>query len=151
MENPIWLGKFFSFVELHLLQDMSLSLIYSGQRDGFKASDFHRMCDYRSLTLIVIKSQGEQSRVFGGFTTRPWKSTDKFESHFDEKAFLFSITDSEVYPTKDKAGAINNVCTHKDFGPIFGYASDLAIKDKCDESDKNISNFGVSYQIPLRI
>ena len=33
-----------------------IELIYRGSDDGFKSADFHKKCDDRGATLIIIKS-----------------------------------------------------------------------------------------------
>ena len=45
-------------------------LLYSGKRDGWNASDFHRVCDGRGPTLVLFKSS--KGFRFGGFTVVPW-------------------------------------------------------------------------------
>ena len=41
-------------------------LLYSGSRDGFTGADFHRMCDNKGPTFIVIRSAAPLDNVFGG-------------------------------------------------------------------------------------
>jgi hypothetical protein len=41
-------------------------LLWQGDRDGFRAREFHRCCDGHTDTLTVILDQ--QGNVFGGFT-----------------------------------------------------------------------------------
>ena len=49
----------------------SCTLIFRASNDGKTASDFHRCCDNRGPTLIVIQS-GEF--IFGGYTSKSWTS-----------------------------------------------------------------------------
>ena len=49
----------------------SCSLIFRASTDGKTAADFHRCCDNRGPTLIVIQS-GEY--IFGGYTSKSWTS-----------------------------------------------------------------------------
>jgi hypothetical protein len=55
--------------------------------DGFKARGFHRLCDGKGPTLVVIKSA---AHTFGGFTTASWHSRNQ-PSAADE-SFLFSLS-----------------------------------------------------------
>ena len=47
------------------------SLLYRGSTDGNTPDDFHRCCDNKGPTLVVIKS-GEY--IFGGYTSQSWES-----------------------------------------------------------------------------
>jgi hypothetical protein len=47
-------------------QDRQFSLLWRGSRDGFKAQEFHRRCDWYANTLTVIL--GTKGNILGGFT-----------------------------------------------------------------------------------
>ena len=47
------------------------TLIFRASCDGKTAGDFHRCCDNKGPTLIVIQS-GEY--IFGGYTSKSWTS-----------------------------------------------------------------------------
>ena len=49
----------------------SCTLIFRSSSDGRTAGDFHRCCDNKGPTLIVIQS-GEY--IFGGYTSKSWTS-----------------------------------------------------------------------------
>ena len=49
----------------------SCTLIFRASSDGKTAADFHRCCDDKGPTLIVIQS-GEY--IFGGYTSKSWTS-----------------------------------------------------------------------------
>jgi hypothetical protein len=51
-----------------LCKDWRLTLLFSGMRDGFTGADFHRCCDNRGPTLIVMESKEPHQVVFGGTT-----------------------------------------------------------------------------------
>ena len=77
-------------------------LLYRGSRDGFRVSDFHRLCDNKKMTLTVI--QTTDNKEFGGFTDIDFEN--KF---FGKKAngntFLFTIEmDKSVKLHKYKEG-----------------------------------------------
>ncbi len=38
-------------------------LLYKGNRDGFNAKDFHRLCDNKGPTITVIRTR--QGKLFG--------------------------------------------------------------------------------------
>lgn len=49
----------------------SCTLLFRARIDGKTAADFHRYCDNKEPTLIVIQS-GEY--IFGGYTSKSWTS-----------------------------------------------------------------------------
>ena len=46
-------------------------LLYRGSHDGFGTSDFHRQCDNKGKTLILVKNTS--GHAFGGFASVPWE------------------------------------------------------------------------------
>ena len=54
-----------------LPSNSTCSLLYQSSTDGKKSEDFHRCCDNKGPTLVVIKS-GEY--IFGGYTSESWES-----------------------------------------------------------------------------
>jgi hypothetical protein len=48
------------------LRAKGVNLLWRGSRDGFTAREFHRHCDRRANTLILIADT--DGNVFGGFT-----------------------------------------------------------------------------------
>jgi len=69
-------------------------LIFRGSKDGFKAEDFHRLCDGKGKTVALIKTEAEgynrhrrkiagaagQIRISGFFTDINWTSDKGFKS-----------------------------------------------------------------------
>ena len=47
------------------------SLLFRASTDGETPADFHRCCDGKGPTLVVVKS-GEY--IFGGYTSKSWES-----------------------------------------------------------------------------
>jgi len=54
-----------------LPSNSTCSLLYRGSTDGKRPADFHRCCDNKGPTLVLIKS-GEY--IFGGYTSKSWES-----------------------------------------------------------------------------
>jgi len=48
--------------------DAKWGILYKATRDGFKPANFHKRCDGKSPSLVVIKS-GEN--IFGGYADKP--------------------------------------------------------------------------------
>ncbi len=51
--------------------DYKWKLLYRASEHGYTTKSFHKGCDDKGPTLIVIKSSG--GWVFGGYTTQSWK------------------------------------------------------------------------------
>ena len=63
------------------------SLLFRASSDGKTAADFHRCCDDKGPTLVVIRS-GEY--IGGGYTTKSWESvTCKLEMFWYKRLRLF--------------------------------------------------------------
>ena len=59
-----------------------LSLIYKGSRDGDSFDNFHKKCDNKGPTILIIESK--DGEIFGGYTEKSWKKYAKFlvQNHF---------------------------------------------------------------------
>ena len=51
--------------------DYKWNLLYRASEHGYSAESFHKCCDNKGPTLIIIKSI--EGWIFGGYTTRLWK------------------------------------------------------------------------------
>ena len=67
--------------------------------NGTKAEDFHKYCDNKGPSLVIIKTKTD--RIFGGFTPLDW--TKKGELSYDEpfQTFIFSINLKKIFNIKD--------------------------------------------------
>ena len=115
-------------------KSLKFELIFIASINGDKASDFHKYCDGKGPTVTVVK--GKNGHIFGGYVTVPF-SSDR-QSHFDDKAFLFSLTNKKQFPIKVKEQA---VCHFNNWGPYIGYFNkcDLAINSCCLNNNKSYS------------
>ena len=112
--------------QINPLKSLKFKLIFSATINGDEASDFHKFCDGKGPTVTIVK--GENDHIFGGYVTAPFSSDRK--SHYDDKAFLFSLTNKKKFPIKIKEKAVYH---QKYWGPYIGYVEhcDLAISTKC--------------------
>ena len=88
-------------------------LLYRLTRDGNSFKVFHEKCDNQGPTLILIK--GKDERVIGGYTPLSWDSNSR--SKCDSDSFLFSLSDNEKYPKKNKM--LQSIDCYSLFGPWF--------------------------------
>ena len=111
------------------------TLIYRGSRDGWDAADFHRVCDNRGPTVVLVAGKWQSDGrgfVAGGYLAASWSSDEGLlvDCASARGSFLFSLVDSAdhgpvVLPVKDSVeGEWAQVCSDK-IGPAFG--SDLVV------------------------
>lgn len=123
-------------------QSDNLVLLYRASRDGFSASDFHQKCDYKTSTLVIIRSAS--GNVFGGYTEASWDG-DWYKQ--DPAAFLFSLTNKENSPVKLKQKENNqySIMAWPNSGPRFGNGHDIFIISDSNTNTNSYSNLGRSY------
>jgi len=126
-------------------------LLYRASRDGWGASDFHRMCDGKGATVTVVKSSG--GYIFGGYTDVAWSGRAQYKS--SAESFLFSLKDHpDIGPVKMpiKSGMMENAVGHySNLGPKFGRGGDLRVFSNANSSSKSTCNVGSTYQLPSNI
>ena len=83
-------------------KSLKFELIFTASINGDSAKDFHKHCDGKGPTVTIVK--GENGHIFGGYVTVPFSSDGK--SHYDNKAFLFSLTNMKKFPLKIKEQAV---------------------------------------------
>lgn len=113
---------------------LNLNQIYKASCNGDNINAFHKYCKNIPNTLILIIT--DEKRRFGGFTQAEWDDMNR--NKFDDKAFLFSLDNFEIYPILDKYKdkAIN--CREDFYAPIFG--DDLYLFDGFFSSQLNKTN-----------
>ena len=120
--------------QLKLPNIKQFNLLFRASEHGFSAQKFHSLCDNKGATIVIIKSKN--GNVFGGYTSKSWISSDGFAWGRDEKAFLFLIEFGTECPLlfeiKERKENVA-VTYHADYGPMFGWNSDITIlsKPKC--------------------
>lgn len=129
--------------------DTKWTLLYSGERDGFGAADFHSRCDFKSPTLTVIKS--ENGNIFGGYTEAMWTSENEKEMR-DPKSFVFSLVNEfdKPYVARIEDACNPAIKCSPMFGPIFGY-NEICVMDECCNSMENKSNYSYFFEKPVSL
>ncbi|XP_022783162.1 uncharacterized protein LOC111323965 [Stylophora pistillata] len=98
----------------------TISLMYRASVDGETPADFHRCCDEKGPTLVVIKS-GEY--ICGGYTSKSWTSASPIKAIEDSYSFLFTLENpsgSEPVKINPKADAHGGIRCDSRKGPSFG-------------------------------
>ena len=97
---------------------IKFELIFKMSENGSKAEDFHKYCDNKGPTLILIKTT--KNKIFGGFTPLNWESISKCPQDESNQTFIFSLNLMKKYDIiKIKEPAIRN---NSNNGPEFGDA-----------------------------
>ncbi|CDW72297.1 b-box zinc finger family protein [Stylonychia lemnae] len=130
----------------------SSELIYRMGRDGISPEIFHKRCDNKGATMMIIKTQ--QGHIFGGYNPSSWVSQYCYSDCDD--AFLFSIfTPGAKRPPfkcpvkKDKQEfAIKNA--EAGFSPGFGEANNCDLFIAFKNPSKSYSKLGTVYQPPFQ-
>jgi hypothetical protein len=122
--------------------------LYSASEQGFSTKEFHRNCDNRAKTLIIVKSTS--GSIFGGYTEAFWDKSDQYKT--DGNAFLFSLVNKHNTPVKlkiDEKAANRAIYCGSRHGPSFGLGTgDISIGFDSDEMTQGVSNIGASYLLP---
>ncbi len=131
-------------------------LLYRASEHEYRSYSFHKYCDDKGPTFVVIKSSG--GWIFGGYTSQSWKYyiTDQFHPHdkIDYKSFIFTLKNPHgLNPTRfmmrddrEYSQSKNNLSeyihdytsNHIDtYGPIFtdNSRNGIWINDYCNEKN----------------
>lgn len=124
------------------LGNKKLELLYSASRDGFSSVTFHKYCDSKGPTLVIVKS--EMGYLFGGYTSTSWDQTESFKG---AESFLFSLTSPHnIPPTKYQCtNKQQAIYCHSSYGPTFGVGHDLHIYNNSNITYVSHSTFPRSY------
>ena len=107
------------FEQLNLKnENIKLKLIFKSTRDGYRASDFHKFCDGKGRTVSIIETK--DNILFGGFLNIKWKNEGGDTN--DDKSFLFSFNNNNIYKNNGKSFACN---FGMDKGPYFAYSINI--------------------------
>ena len=89
-------------------------LLYRKSKNGDSFDKFHRLCDNKGKTLVLI--EGEEGFIIGGYTTKNWDKSNEW--YKDDDSFLFSLTQGKIFPIIKGKDTIKG---RDDLGPWFAY------------------------------
>ena len=89
----------------------NFELLYQASIDGFGAIKFHKKCDGKKNTIVLVIT--DNNRIFGGFSELEWDSYSLYKK--GKKGFIFSINDNKIYYNKSKY----KICCNENLEPIF--------------------------------
>ncbi|RGB38461.1 hypothetical protein C1646_692269 [Rhizophagus diaphanus] len=102
------------------------NLIYRASKDGKTAKAFHKKCDNRGPTIVIIKIKGTE-QIIGGYNPFSWDSSKSYKYTTD--SFMFSFTDRKNTKTAEVSfsNGTYSIGCYPTHGPIFG--GDFSCKD----------------------
>ena len=114
--------------------------IYQATKDGGDSKSFYKICVDIPNILVLYKTAG--NRRFGGFTSQPWKPTNR-TIDYDKNCFLFSLDKNKIYFSKyNDFGAFVRL----DDGPSFLKNGTYLINCKGNPfTDKNLKTNESKY------
>jgi len=110
-----------------------IKLIFQLTRDGKNCVDFHRLCDNRGPTLVLIET--DRGYKFGGFTSSNWDKSNL--DKIDDWTFIFSLNKMEKYTRKINCNKRSIFCCPY-LGPCFG-DSDFGINQNMNTGWSNLN------------
>ena len=109
------------------------SLIYKATVHGDSAQIFHKNVDDKGPLVIIVKTT--ENKIIGGYTSKPWSSSN--DQQKDDDAFLFTFESYKMYKIKKSSYACFHLTKE---GPVFGNSYELFISDECLNNQKSFVN-----------
>ncbi|CAG8661617.1 947_t:CDS:2 [Cetraspora pellucida] len=127
-------------------------LIYRASRQNFSVSNFHKICDCKGPTVVIIKVRNS-NEIIGGYNPLDWNDIDAYDDHEfkkTSKSFIFSLFSSSngAIPRLSFVSSQKEAitwCTYR--GPCFGF-KDLWIEHTSSQGAIGISK-KCSYEIGI--
>ena len=118
---------------------IKFELIYKMSEKGNNCEDFHKYCDNKGATLILIKAN--KNKIFGGFTPLNWKNSGGSLIDESKQTFIFSLNLNKKYDLIDQKKLA--IQCQPNYGPIFG-AHDFSLSKNMKSGEtyaNSICNF----------
>jgi hypothetical protein len=113
--------------------------LYRASRDGWNVSDFHRLCDEKGPTVVIVKVSN--GRLCGGYCSIGWKSSGYWQH--DNNSFLFSLDSLKKY-NKSQQGHSGHLHWEKIYGPYFGNSSLVFYPTPMNQANNGICDINTS-------
>lgn len=143
--SPVAIDRISSYFKEKDLVPQRFSLLYRGSEKGFSAPSFHRSCDNKGSTLVVIKSVPDEDnpsgQVFGAFTTAQWRNKD-LQIQGSPNDFLFSLQWDAAFSIKPN-NIGNAISTDSHIGPTFGMNPEIKIGHECHKEENRLSSLSI--------
>jgi hypothetical protein len=139
-EDELWINAVMSW-----LDGRSFELLYRASRDGWTSGDFHRFCDNRGPTLVVVRSSN--GFVFGGYAAAAWNTNGAYFQSSGNASFVFTLKNPHnIPPTRYNCKNANaELFGNESFGPVFGGGHDLRVANNSNAGDESWCNLGLGF------
>jgi len=138
-----WPGNAILNVLLRPVNKRMGKVLYRASTNGDDISRFHRECDNKGPTIIIVQST--TGAVFGGYTDVSWASSGGFKR--SSTSFLFRI-----HPSVEKydiiSGKEHMAVMHRATDLMFGAGGQLVIYSGSLHNSKSFVNGVWSYNTP---
>jgi hypothetical protein len=116
--------------------------LYRGSEHKFSAAAFHRLCDNKGPTVVIVKSGN--GRIACGYSSASWKSRNGV-AELNPRGFLCAINsiNLSLQIFKGVPGKCN-IYQYSPYGPHF--FDGLCIFDKCDKNLSSRSTLGGGFE-----
>ena len=111
--NKIYLDNIINWISPKKMKNTVL--LFRKTKDGDSYETFHKLCDNKGDTVVLIKST--EGFTIGGYTPLDWDVASG--SKKDKETFLFSLTQNKKF-TKNNSNGYSIHCD-KTCGPFFHY------------------------------
>ena len=109
-KNKIYIDYLIKWI--NPIKKFKTELLYRKSRDGDDYETFHRLCDNKGTTLVLIKSV--EGFIIGGYTPIKWNNNSGWLK--DDDTFVFSLTNGKIFRKAEKS-TDSIWCTK--YGPYF--------------------------------
>ena len=123
--------------------NISFILLYRKGENDFSANDFHRNCDNKGPTLVLVETT--KGYKFGGYTPLDWESPSTTIYKKDEITFLFSLNNLIKYNKKNDK---TSIFVDKNYGPGFGSGCDILLGYPAkNQGEGSNSNYLINHEL----
>ena len=126
------IAELFSFISNG--RERQFRLLYSPTFEANKKEDFHKNCDNKGSTIILVETTN--GRRFGAFASLSWKSNDQWVN--DPFACIFSFDNHKKYKLLIPEYAYYG---GKGYGPHFGGGDQLGFYNNGNDG-KDVNSMG---------
>ena len=126
------INELFSFISNG--RERQFRLLYSPTLEANKKEDFHKNCDNKGSTIILVETSN--GRRFGAFASLSWKSNNKWVN--DPCACIFSLDNHKKYNLLHPQYAYYG---GSGYGPHFGLGDQLGFYNN-GQDGKDVNSMG---------
>jgi hypothetical protein len=131
------------------VKEVKLTLLFRASEHGFRASEFHSLCNGKGATVTLVKAgNGRMAAAFSGvdWVLQAIRTPNP-------RGFLTSIVD---YPAEIGGFSLHKyaandgapVYSYRFWGPNFG--NGLSIRDRCNVDERSRSHLGLGLALTTR-